>query len=42
MNARYFLSAEPVESMGRIEQVGKPDAIRARLASGFVKDFITG
>jgi ABC-type Fe3+/spermidine/putrescine transport system ATPase subunit len=30
-----------VESMGRIEQVGKLEAIHARPVTEFVKDFIT-
>jgi ABC-type Fe3+/spermidine/putrescine transport system ATPase subunit len=30
-----------VDSMGRIEQVGKPEAIRARQTTECVKDFIT-
>jgi len=28
-------------SMGRIEQIGKPQDIRARPATAFVRDFIT-
>ncbi|WP_068298319.1 sulfate/molybdate ABC transporter ATP-binding protein [Pararhodobacter sp. CCB-MM2] len=31
-----------VMSMGRIEQIGKPAEIRARPASDFVRDFVTG
>ncbi len=31
-----------VMSMGRIEQVGRPQDIRARPATAFVRDFITG
>ena len=30
-----------VMSMGRIEQIGRPQDIRARPASDFVRDFIT-
>jgi len=30
-----------VMSMGRIEQVGKPDDIRARPRTQFVREFIT-
>ena len=30
-----------VMSMGRIEQIGRPQDIRARPATSFVRDFIT-
>jgi sulfate/thiosulfate transport system ATP-binding protein len=30
-----------VMSMGRIEQIGTPEAVRTRPASAFVREFIT-
>ena len=37
-----MLAARVVMSMGKIEQIGRPQDIRAKPASAFVKDFIGG